>query len=279
MSDATPEHAAGAVAAVNLKLPPYWPTDPDLWFAQVEAQFATRGITTQKTKYEYLVASLPPEYATQVRDLILHAPETTPYDTLKQQLIARTAIPQQRRLHQLFHSTELGDQRPTQLLRRMQQLLGHDAISADSTLLRELFLRRLPANVRIVLASSGVDKTLQELAEVSDRVVAAASQAIAVIALSQPTEIEKLHSEIAQLRETVLLCHRLHPGKWLGNNLHTEPPDLALLLLIVDLVCTLHLPLNVPTSAGTMLASATEHAKVHPHVHIREMRGPARKGD
>ena len=203
VSDATPERAAGAVAAVNLKLPPYWPTDPDLWFAQVEAQFATRGITTQKTKYEYLVASLPPEYATQVRDLILHAPETTPYDTLKQQLIARTAIPQQRRLHQLFHSTELGDQRPTQLLRRMQQLLGHDATSADSTLLRELFLQRLPANVRIVLASSGVDKTLQELAELGDRVIAAASPAIAGIAPSQPTEIEKLRSEIAQLRETV----------------------------------------------------------------------------
>ena len=44
----------------------------------------------------------------QVRDLILSVP-TNPYDTLKQQLIKCTAVPEQRRLQQLFHSVELGD--------------------------------------------------------------------------------------------------------------------------------------------------------------------------
>ena len=106
------EREAGAVAALNLKLPPFWPSDADLWFAQVEAQFSTRGITSQKTKYEYLVAPLSPEFATQVRDLILRIPDTTPYDTLKGQLITRTALPEQRRLQQLLTSTELGGRDP-----------------------------------------------------------------------------------------------------------------------------------------------------------------------
>ena len=138
--------ATGRVSAVNIKLPPFWPSDPEVWFAQVEAQFCTRGITAQKTKFHYIIASLSQEYATEVRDIILHPPETRPYDFLREQLVKRTAISEQRRLQQLLTSEELGDRKPSQLLRRMQ----HRAVDADNALVRELFLQRLPTNVRVV---------------------------------------------------------------------------------------------------------------------------------
>ena len=115
---------ASNVAAISVKIPPFWPSDPQVWFAQVEAQFSTRGITAQQTKFDYIVASLSPEFATEVRDLILHPPTTHPYETLKEQLIRRTAASEQRRFQQLITTEELGDRRPSQLLRRIQQLLG-----------------------------------------------------------------------------------------------------------------------------------------------------------
>ena len=116
---ATPEHrpeASAHVVSVSLKLLPFWPADPQAWFAQVETQFATQEIISQKTMFDYIIASLSPEFATEVRDLILRPPTEVPYDRLKEQLVKCTAVSEQRRLQQLFGSEELGDRKPTQLL-------------------------------------------------------------------------------------------------------------------------------------------------------------------
>ena len=93
-----------------------------MWFAQVEAQFTTRSISSHKTRFEYVANSLSLEFTTEVRNLLLKPPSENQYDVLKTQLVKRTAASEQRKLQQLIE--ELSDRKPTQLLRRMQQLLG-----------------------------------------------------------------------------------------------------------------------------------------------------------
>ena len=168
-----PHHAQppANISAIQLKLPPFWPKDPALWFAQIESQFTTRGITVSRTKFDYVVSSLSPEYATEVRDLLLNPPAEQPYEVLKRELTNRTSVSEQKRLQQLLTTEELGDRKPSQVLRRIQQLLGDKATSMDATFLRELFLQRLPANVRMVLTPSAGDLNLEQLAQLADRIV------------------------------------------------------------------------------------------------------------
>lgn len=204
--------ASADVSAVTLlKLPPFWPADPEVWFAQIEAQFACRRITSQRSKFDHVISSLSPEFAVEVRDLLLRPPADNPYSALKEQLTKRTALSEQRKLQQLFTGEELGDRKPTQLLRRMQQLLG-DRPGFDTSFLRELFLQRLPSNVRMVLASTPDGTTIENLAEMADRVIEVASSSVA--AMTTPpsagaTPPPAFAAELEHLRSGVLRLEKL----------------------------------------------------------------------
>ena len=159
------------IAHVLLKLPPFWTADPLVWFAQIESQFATRGITSQRTKYEYVVASLSQDIAMEVRDILISPPAVQPFSTLKDKLLLRTTVSEQRRLQTLLTTVELGDRTPSQLLREMQRLLGESVQQIDQALIRELFLQRLPPSIRMIMASTGPDISLDAQATLADKMM------------------------------------------------------------------------------------------------------------
>ena len=75
------------VSRISVKPPPFWRDRPALWFAQLEAQFTLAGITTEATKYSYVIANLDERYAKEVEDLLSMPPTDTPYTKLKTELI------------------------------------------------------------------------------------------------------------------------------------------------------------------------------------------------
>ena len=115
---------APQAAAVTLKLPPFWPADPELWIAQVEAQFRTRNIVQDSTKYDYIVGSLSPETAGEIRELLIDPPEDDKYQAIKRALLKQNQMSDQKRLQELLSKEDLGDRKLTQILRRIKQLVG-----------------------------------------------------------------------------------------------------------------------------------------------------------
>ena len=225
-----PVAAVPTIAAVSVKLPPFWPQDPEVWFAQVEAQFATRGVTAQKTKFDYVISSLSPEITMEVRDLLLKRPAENPYDTLKTQLIKCTAASEQRKLQQLISGKELGDRKPMQLLRRMQQLLGDKlGASTDANLfLRELFLQRLPPNVRMVLTSADPATSLENLANMVDKIMEVSAPTVA--ALSTPHvddfEVKQLREQVSRLADLVASLPRANRSHHRSSSRNRPPANM-----------------------------------------------------
>ena len=159
------------VNATSVKLPQFWQGNPEVWFAQVESVFNTRNITTQKTKFDYVIQALDNFTADRVQAILLNPPEATPYDAIKKALIKAFGKSQEQKDQELLNLNGLGDRKPSDLLQHMQNL------NADpKTLFKALFLSQMPPDVRKILSTSS--KTdIEELALEADKIVEASNLA------------------------------------------------------------------------------------------------------
>ncbi|KII70905.1 hypothetical protein RF11_00896 [Thelohanellus kitauei] len=112
--------------AVSLKLPTFWTFQPDIWFYQTEAQFAIQKITSDNTKYSYVIAALDQEAATRLLN----------YINIKRQLLNAYGLTRRDRAQKLLDVDGLGDRKPSQLL---SEILGIAGGHTSCLLFEELF--------------------------------------------------------------------------------------------------------------------------------------------
>jgi hypothetical protein len=120
--EAADSSSPAAVSRVTVRLPSFWAERPAVWFAQAEAQFFLAGISSETTKFYYVISQLDHRYATEVEDVITSPPERDPYTTLKTELIRRLSPFREQRIHQLLTLEEMADRKPSQFLRHLRSL-------------------------------------------------------------------------------------------------------------------------------------------------------------
>lgn len=90
---------------MGLRIPPFWPKDPELWFAELEGQFALSSITDDNTKYAYVLSRIEPRQVRQIKDVITQPPATRRYEAIKKALIQRLSDSQAQKIRQLLEYT------------------------------------------------------------------------------------------------------------------------------------------------------------------------------
>jgi len=118
-----------SLEAVSVKIPPFWASRPEVWFALLESQFATKKITCDDTKYHHAVTGLDKSAAEEISAFLLNPPETDKYAALKKTLISTFGLTQAEKDAQLLAISGLGDRKPSALLRHMDSLAQHGWMS------------------------------------------------------------------------------------------------------------------------------------------------------
>ena len=149
ISDLFPPSAPSSpspVANMLMKLPVFWPDAAEVWFVQADTQFAIRSVTVSQTNFYYVVAVRSQEVASQILDHIPAPPAGDPYGVLRERLITLCMLNDYLHFEALVSLPLSGDQKPLHLMNRMLALLPDDY--KPDFILRGLFLRRLPFNIR-----------------------------------------------------------------------------------------------------------------------------------
>ncbi|KAF9419882.1 hypothetical protein HW555_003715 [Spodoptera exigua] len=150
--------------SVKSRIPPFWRDKPRLWFAQFETMVSNQKLS-EEGKFGLAVAQLDKVDVEQISDIILSSARTGRFEALKTRLLSVYEESENKQLQKLLNEVELGDQRPSQLLRRMRDL-ARDKMPDET--LRMLWMSHLPSSTRAVLAVSEESK-LDSLAAMADK--------------------------------------------------------------------------------------------------------------
>ena len=180
---------------ITVALPTYNP-DVHSWFQQVETIFLMLRIKSQRIKVANLMQKLPPDVISRITDALAELPEKTPYDYLKDIILKRTGRSEEERIRDVLQNITIGDRTPAQLLRFMKSQLGSKHVS--ETVLRTLWMERLPSWVSQIIAPMSRSTALDDLADSADLVFERSNN---ITSVQAPTSESQTTKELRAMKK------------------------------------------------------------------------------
>ena len=145
----------------TMRLPPFSQSNPSSWFHRVEVIFRVSKVIDDTSKADQILATLPEEVFTKLTPWLDTKDGPIAYLDLKAKILDTYSMPiavRAQRVLDLIHQP-LGDTNPTEAWDELQGLLHVPGFNTDGTrreisLAREIYLRRLPKDIRAHLTEA-----------------------------------------------------------------------------------------------------------------------------
>ena len=118
------------VGRITIKPPTFYRSNPQVWFRQLEPQFALANITSSQPKFHHVMGALP-------EDVAINLPlDVTSYESLKEQIIGIYQKSRKELLEEALGSISLDGQKPSVCFLRIKRKLEDCHLTIDDQFLR-----------------------------------------------------------------------------------------------------------------------------------------------
>jgi hypothetical protein len=154
------------VSRVGIRVPPFYPDNPAVWFGIIEGQFHVNNITRELTKFYHAISQLDPKTAAEVEEIITCPPALDPYTKLKHVLISRFSESCEEKIHRLLEKEEIGSRRPSSFLRHLRTLAKG---AGSDQMIKTIWIGRLPTYIQGNLICQPPSMSLDDLGDLADK--------------------------------------------------------------------------------------------------------------
>lgn len=185
---------------------------------QLESWLDINGVKNDHDRFLLLKMSIEPETYREVSTVLASAHTGEEYDTLKSAIIKAFTQTEAKRIQSLLSGIHLGDRRPTQLLAEMCNLYK----GTKDKIFEELFLSRLPGNVRGILVSmrnkDEIPKSIETIAQWADTIMDQLNVTPILGSIAPEINIVSLQTKLDHMNEKIDAFTHHGPGN------HFRPP-------------------------------------------------------
>ena len=219
----------------KFKIATFYATDVDFWFNQIETQFDLHQIHDDDERYSLTCAALSGEDASDVRDVLLQPFRSHKYESLKTILIERRGLTTTERVNKVISGERMGSDIPSRFLRRLQKTAGFETKAVvGKAVIRQAFIRQMPASIRAHLATQPDSANLESLAMLADRALASEADiekskpGVAEIKVDETTKLvgllEDLSKRLKKLETATAAEKKRNQGRGRVNNHYAPRP-------------------------------------------------------